>query len=515
LIILFPLFSVLCYLTVLPFNMRYEPQALIWALLARNAAAFNAAKNAPNAFYSALQPCPAACDSTPENWTVYSSLSRLEVCTEPMLLDFAIFNALDNPNTSTKLRTCTAGNAKDTHNGLLSGSKTKPHKRGLKYTFKENACITATGSKVDFDLTASSDQGQAGAINLQAAIQNVQNYMLEAVHCGTKFLVGYSQGAAVAVYSGAAIDNGQTIPSVLQEIENKFHGESPSNAIVQLCGKDRNADYTFGVAIDTTGDLAAVQKAIASWTNGTCFGDGKSSSTLSAVSVFEAPLIPVVQNTTAKGKLARALKTRSDCTTVTVVSGDSCGSLASKCGISAQSLSQFNPSSTLCSALQPGQRVCCTAGTLPDLTPKQNANGTCATYTVQSGDSCSTIAVAHSLTAAQVETFNDKTTWGWAGCTSLFAGTNICLSAGNAPLPAPVPNSLCGPLVPGSAAPASGQSVASLNPCPLNSCCDVWGQCGITPAFCTASLGPTGNPGTAPPGLNGCVSNCGTNIANK
>jgi hypothetical protein len=28
---------------------------------------------------------------------------------------------------------------------------------------------------------------------------------------------------------------------------------------------------------------------------------------------------------------------------------------------------------------------------------------------------------------------------------------------------------------------------ADLNPCPLNACCDVWGQCGITPEFCTNS----------------------------
>jgi chitinase len=34
----------------------------------------------------------------------------------------------------------------------------------------------------------------------------------------------------------------------------------------------------------------------------------------------------------------------------------------------------------------------------------------------------------------------------------------------------------------------------------------------MTPEYCTAEAGSTGNPGTAPPGKNGCVSNCGTDV---
>src|SRR5436190_10502073 len=35
-------------------------------------------------------------------------------------------------------------------------------------------------------------------------------------------------------------------------------------------------------------------------------------------------------------------------------------------------------------------------------------------------------------------------------------------------------------------------------------------QCGITAEFCTDTN--TGSPGSAQPGTNGCISNCGTNI---
>jgi chitinase len=51
-----------------------------------------------------------------------------------------------------------------------------------------------------------------------------------------------------------------------------------------------------------------------------------------------------------------------------------------------------------------------------------------------------------------------------------------------------------------------------LNECPLHACCNIWGQCGVTSEFCTISPSKTGNPGTAAPRSNGCVSNCGTEI---
>jgi len=86
----------------------------------------------------------------------------------------------------------------------------------------------------------------------------------------------------------------------------------------------------------------------------------------------------------------------------------------------------------------------------------------------------------------------------------------VSLSTGSPPLPAPVANAVCGPQVPNTTAHAAGVSLASLNPCALNACCDIWGQCGVTDDFCTVSESATGAPGTAAPGTNGCISNCGT-----
>ncbi|KAI0539137.1 putative glycosyl hydrolase, family 18 [Xylaria digitata] len=198
------------------------------------------------------------------------------------------------------------------------------------------------------------------------------------------------------------------------------------------------------------------------------------------------------------------------CKTRSVISGDSCASLASKCGISAADFMKANSKTNLCSTLAVGQNVCCTSGKLPDLKPKPDANGNCATYTTQKDDSYSGIAAARDLTVDDLEGFNKKT-WGWNGCKLLYPDYNMCVSEGNPPMPKSDPNAVCGPTVDGTQPPPAGTDLATLNPCPLNVCCNIWGQCGMTDDFCVASKSETGAPGTSD-AKNGCISNCGRDI---
>jgi chitinase len=78
-------------------------------------------------------------------------------------------------------------------------------------------------------------------------------------------------------------------------------------------------------------------------------------------------------------------------------------------------------------------------------------------------------------------------TWGWEGCATLYIGMKICLSAGIPPFPANVPNAICGPQANGTQPNSNVNTWANLNMCPLNACCDVFGQCGITSEFCVAT----------------------------
>lgn len=193
------------------------------------------------------------------------------------------------------------------------------------------------------------------------------------------------------------------------------------------------------------------------------------------------------------------------CKTKSAVAGDSCASLAQKCGLKpADFTALHNSDRNFCSTLAVGQRVCCTYGELPDITPEPGEDGACFVYTIKKGDGCSTIAVSHGLGVDQIEKYN-KHTWGWNGCKVLYSEAQLCLSIGTPPFPAPISNAVCGPQVPGTKQPLSGSSEdwANLNPCPLNVCCNIWGQCGTTDDFCVISKSETGAPGTSAPGENG------------
>lgn len=126
------------------------------------------------------------------------------------------------------------------------------------------------------------------------------------------------------------------------------------------------------------------------------------------------------------------------CKTRTVIGGDSCSSLTSKCSVSATDFVKVNTKPNLCSTLVAGQQVCCTNGKMPDLKPKPDAKGNCATYMTKQDDSCSTIVAARDLNVMDLESFNKKT-WGWNGCKMLYPNFKMCISTGNPPMPASVP----------------------------------------------------------------------------
>ncbi|KAH7026640.1 uncharacterized protein B0I36DRAFT_331073 [Microdochium trichocladiopsis] len=186
------------------------------------------------------------------------------------------------------------------------------------------------------------------------------------------------------------------------------------------------------------------------------------------------------------GTAAAAVAPRADCRTTKVQSGDSCGTLAARCGISGNDFTQYNSfTPNLCSTLVPGQIVCCSSGSLPDTRPKPNPDGTCASYELQSGDYCALIAGNSGISVSDLERFNEGKSWGWKGCSYLLVGQRVCLSDGKPPLPAPNPNAICGPTVPGTEYPQNGQSFKDLNPCDApEDCCSQWGQCGSTEEHC-------------------------------
>lgn len=326
------------------------------------------------------------------------------------------------------------------------------------------------------------------------------------------------------MYVGGSIHHSQNIDSAVQEVVKALEStDTFESMVLQHCGT--NANSTLGIAVDFTANLAAVQQLVRTWNDGDCvsgFSTFSNVSTTLSSTQFSILSDTVTSNSTLSKRNSQlhtssaGLHKRSTCSYVQVVSGDSCGSLVTECGITSDEFYEYNPASDLCSALAVGEYVCCSPGDLPDLTPSPYANGTCYTYDVESGDTCAAIAAEYTLTVDDINSFNSQT-WGWYGCDDLQAGASICLSNGTAPLPLPLANAVCGPQVPGTDFTGTDNAGewAALNPCPINACCDIWGQCGNTPEYCNDTLAASGAPGTAPPGSNGCIWNCGTTIINN
>ncbi|KAH7633846.1 hypothetical protein B0T09DRAFT_372316 [Sordaria sp. MPI-SDFR-AT-0083] len=485
-----------------------------------NAAALASPSDAlesPSPFFSQLRRCPAACSNcqSPEEWTVYSTFDRLKHCNETLLIDFSIHIPLDTPDIV--VRACsTAGNAPVnpavaeivTSQSLLDGEDEGGFSTAAAAT--SDVCVEASNSNtVEAELAwrageHSSVSGDRDDVLLAA--QEVQRNLQTVDGCDETIIFGYSNEVVVGVFAGSKVDKASVASLINAQFLAKDRRETVNpesvSSFLQICGKGRNADYTVGVA---AGNIASVQAAVLSWSKAVCVDtSGATKVERQSVQIKTRPYKkPVSQSIYSNSTALQPRLYLADCTTVKVVSGDICQTLAEdKCGITLTKFKSYNNlTDSGCNSLVVGQAVCCTIGPLPDIRPKPKANGECASYIIKSGNSCSSIAAANGLTVDDLDKFNKKT-WQWNGCDLILPGVKICLSTGDPPLPAPVSNAICGPTKPGTTRPSDkSKELADLNPCPLNACCNIWGQCGVTDEFCKITTSKSG-------GDTGCISNC-------
>jgi hypothetical protein len=125
---------------------------------------------------------------------------------------------------------------------------------------------------------------------------------------------------------------------------------------------------------------------------------------------------------------------------------DGCWSLATRCGITQDKLTEYNSATNFCNNVQVGDYVCCSEGSLPDFSPKKNSDGSCKSYTIQKDDTCTSIESSNLMKKGTLGDYNGDT-WGWAGCGNMQRGQNICLSDGTPPFPSEMEGAVCGPQV--------------------------------------------------------------------
>lgn len=362
------------------------------------------------------QQCPEMCHTSgtnPANWTVVAGFDQLSACPRPLLLEFS----LDIPTTENQfIHTCDAW-------GTYYYYKPVP---SLRVSSEEDVVRVVP----HLAWSPAISKSETGGLRGVTVVKEIQSHLQRASPVWNKtILFGGFGGATVGVYIGENMMN----PSVadvlfepfIEKIRTAGIGASKA-ALLQVCGQNRTGDQTFGVIAAGSNDFSIVQAAVKLWANATCvdISTYAESSDLESVAI-RAKLLPVLtpsnatSNITASNSARMAgltarrlgLNVRAECTTTSVISGDTCESLASKCGILPSDFTKYNSDSKLCSTLKEGQHVCCSSGTLPDFTPKPNSDGSCAVYETISGDSCSAIAARNSLEVDDLEDFN-KETWG-------------------------------------------------------------------------------------------------------
>lgn len=425
--------------------------------------------------------CPGRCAAlgpNPANWSLYHNFAQLDSCQESLFYAFSFLDPVDDPEQVHRIYACTSfgpdwGNLPENTSSISSQSEKLP--APVNGTYQIGSWPSAPGTSVSSTLAT-----------LTGQIRQYLSNGFGSVSRPTVLLASFGP-VSVGLYIGQGLQSHGIGNGALAFLENSM---TESNAgysaqvVLQFCQPGQNSQHIFGLIATGNGTFATVQDALQSWSKAECLTIPAAQNVTGTI-----PLVTPLYNASASiigtnsistsihgnatSVRGSALAPRANCTTIQVEAGDSCPSLAQRCGITPAQFTQYNPSSKVCNTA--GGHVCCSAGSLPSYAPPPQSDGTCATYTTQMGDDCSTIAATYSLTQDDLNNFN-KNTWGWSGCSPLGTGITICLSKGNPPMPAPISNAICGPQVPGTTAPPSGTNISTLNPCLLNACCDVWGQ---------------------------------------
>ncbi|KAL4745304.1 hypothetical protein BDW72DRAFT_211523 [Aspergillus terricola var. indicus] len=452
--------------------------------------------------YRARDACPVACNiagPNPSNWSAYHNFEQVQSCKKTIFYDLSLYDDVDDPDTLHRLYACTS-------HGADWSSLPQPEVR--------TATVASVNSTYELGWWA---DGALAATDIRSVSKQMRRY-LKSEHADTKektFMYARSGAASIGLYIGDGLQNDGVGAFALQALEDSIRNMTVQTGTVamQLCNPNANNVHTFGFIASSNTTFASVQNAMRTWYEGDCLtfndttaitGPAVLTTPMKSIATASKSVIPS-SSPTPRARLA----IRAECTTTQVEGGDSCAALADRCGISGADFTEYNPGDDFCATLKPGQHVCCSEGTLPDFSPDPNEDGSCFTYTIQTDDNCADLAAQYSLDQEDLEEFN-KNTWGWNGCENIWPNTIICLSEGDPPFPAPMTGAICGPQVPGTEAPEDTTNITMMNPCPLNACCDVWGQCGTTEEFCTDT--GTGAPGSAEKGTNGCISNCGMEI---
>ena len=283
---------------------------------------------APELVDLVLSDCPAGCNETGSssgNWTLYSQLGRLSRCNHTMLLDFTIFSSLRNDPI---VRACTAS---DTTSAINTSNTTN-----------EESCLPE-GSLTQIQASvqlAFNDTGTSATLEdfEAASTQLATPFSQQDSNCTDITSFTYSKSVTVGLFAGSAVR--AIAASVLPQLIAKIKSTGFSSSVVaQLCDADgRTSRHSFGIVVSGDRDVSFVQDAVATWASGGCIVSYDRAEAWKEITLSVPTLLSnsTVGNSTggSANNTARtipltprrlnSLHRRASCSTIQVVSGDSC-----------------------------------------------------------------------------------------------------------------------------------------------------------------------------------------------
>ncbi|PYH34634.1 uncharacterized protein BO87DRAFT_458984 [Aspergillus neoniger CBS 115656] len=235
-----------------------------------------------------------------------------------MLLNFAIYNPLNDSQTHSTIYACTTAN--DTATSSVA--------RWTAYADNN----TTNTSSVNLELGVWGSVADSAHSQLLGALDDVESYIGSVME--TDFVFGYSGKAVVGLYIGGGFYASSTAATVMDQMRTYVaSGEVSSQMVLQYCGS--TANYIVGLAVNMDGDLPAVQQLMKTWSDAACVSGFDSYTDIESTLNIKSQSSHNTSMATSRSA-ASGVSSRSDtCSTVQVVSGDSCSSLVTECGITA------------------------------------------------------------------------------------------------------------------------------------------------------------------------------------
>jgi hypothetical protein len=296
----------------------------------------------------ATQYCPETCKSLgsdPANWTQIHREKDLRVCEGTLLFDLNVMNSIKDPeNSNPTLRICSTGGDQTFDRPEESSNSSVPKLRrdgedasNTPLLVDDHCGAKATTVKLPVSVDSASFNGSLTS-DVNNATEQLALYLEGGAPCGNTIMFAKSGAAVVGMYAGSEVEK-HSAAGLARAFAQQVGSSSATS--LQVCNAEDPGTKSFGIFSAPLEQLVDAQSAVKAWAKGQCLNATSTAKPLPDADV--SVLVAMLGNGTASGLnstdssnstlAGRIVTPRATCRYIQVVSGDSCASLESKCGV--------------------------------------------------------------------------------------------------------------------------------------------------------------------------------------